>query len=106
MLPAPRWLAAARLTDFGPTRRLALDLEGTPLLLVQSGKDVLAVQNRCTHLGHPLHEGRVMAGQITCPFHGACFDLRTGTAVSGPAVAPLVRFETRVTDGQVEVRLP
>jgi 3-phenylpropionate/trans-cinnamate dioxygenase ferredoxin subunit len=47
-----------------------------------------------------------MAGQITCPLHGACFDLRTGTALSGPAVAPLRRFEARIEGDRVEVRLP
>jgi nitrite reductase/ring-hydroxylating ferredoxin subunit len=42
-----------------------------------------------------------MAGQITCPFHGACFDLKTGAAVSGPAVFPLQRFPARLEGDDV-----
>ena len=101
-----RWTVVARLADFGTDRRLARSVGGLDVLLVRVGDDVAAVQNKCTHLGHALDRGRVMAGQITCPYHGACFDLRTGAAVSGPAVAPLVRYEARVREQQVEIRLP
>jgi len=64
------------------------------------------VDNRCTHLEMPLEEGRVIGGQIICPFHGACFNLRTGAAVSGPAVSPLVTHNVRVEEGRVYVELP
>jgi 3-phenylpropionate/trans-cinnamate dioxygenase ferredoxin subunit len=58
--------------------------------------EVIVLHDYCTHLGKPLAGGRVMGGQITCPFHGACFDLITGAAVSGPAVFPLHRFPARL----------
>ncbi|HKY92277.1 MAG TPA: Rieske (2Fe-2S) protein [Nevskiaceae bacterium] len=101
-----RWTAVAVLSDFGSDRRLVRTIADREVLLVRLGNDVVAVLNRCTHLGHALERGRVMAGQITCPLHGACFDLRTGAALSGPAVAPLQRFEARIADDRVEVRLP
>lgn len=100
------WTAVARLSDFGADRKLVRTIAGRDLLLVRLGGDVVAVLDRCTHLGHALGKGRLMGGQITCPLHGACFDLRTGAALSGPAVAPLQRFEARLVDDRVEVRLP
>ena len=103
---AAQWTAVARLSEFGTDRRLVRTMGGAEVLLVRLGSEVVAVQNQCTHLGHALDRGRVMAGQIHCPLLGACFDLRTGTALSGPAVAPLRRFDARIVDDRVEVRMP
>jgi nitrite reductase/ring-hydroxylating ferredoxin subunit len=100
------WTAVARLGDIGPTRKLVRRLGACDVLLVRIGSDVLAVDDRCTHLGRPLHGGRVMSGQITCPFHGACFDLRTGEAVCGPAVSRLRCHEVRIEGDAVMLRLP
>jgi nitrite reductase/ring-hydroxylating ferredoxin subunit len=90
------WKQVATLADFGATRKLVRQVGGIEVLLVRVGADVVAVNNRCTHLGQPLDKGRVMSGQITCPFHGACFDLRSGAALSGPAVAGLVCHVVRL----------
>jgi nitrite reductase/ring-hydroxylating ferredoxin subunit len=61
----------------------------------------VVLHDYCTHLGESLYGGRVMAGQISCPFHGACFDLKSGAAVSGPAVSPLRVFPARLEDGVI-----
>ena len=100
------WTHAAELSEFGSERRLTRSIAGIDLLLLRLENQVLAVRNRCTHLGQPLDRGRVMAGQIMCPFHGACFDLRSGAALSGPAVLPLACYPVRIVDGRVEVQLP
>jgi hypothetical protein len=52
----------------------------------------------------PYGEGWVYRDAIVCPWHGSQFDLPSGLPVRGPATAPLPCFETRVRDGQVEVR--
>lgn len=100
------WMLAARLSEFGAERRLVRSVAGTEVLLVRLEKEILAVRNRCTHLGQSLERGRVMAGQITCPFHGACYDLRTGEALSGPAVSPLPGYAVRVVEDRIEIQLP
>jgi nitrite reductase/ring-hydroxylating ferredoxin subunit len=79
-------------------RRLVCTVDAIPILVLYSGRQVVAVQDQCTHLGMPLHDGRLMAGTITCPFHGACFDLKTGRALAGPAVFPLRTYPVR-TEG-------
>lgn len=98
------WHRVANLSDFGPTRKLVRDVGGRGVLLCRLGNDVVAVDNACTHLGKPLDGGRVMAGQITCPWHNACFDLRSGTALSGPAVASLTTWMVRVVDAELFIR--
>ena len=93
------WTQIAVLGDFQGQRQLARTVGDLAVLLLRVGGDVIALHNHCPHLGKSLQGGRIMGGQIICPFHGACFDLRTGAALSGPAVAPLHLFPTRI-DGQ------
>lgn len=62
---------------------------------------VSAVSAACTHVGAPLAKGLRTGNLVRCPFHHACFDLRTGEALLAPAYAPLTRYEVEV-DGTGE----
>jgi 3-phenylpropionate/trans-cinnamate dioxygenase ferredoxin subunit len=59
----------------------------------------------CTHDDGPLVEGELEGCVVTCPRHGARFDVSTGEALSLPAIAPLPTFEARVENGKVQVRV-
>jgi nitrite reductase/ring-hydroxylating ferredoxin subunit len=58
----------------------------------------------CSHLGGPLEDGTLEDGCVVCPWHGSRFRLDNGEPVDGPAAIPQPCFETRVRDGQIEVR--
>jgi nitrite reductase/ring-hydroxylating ferredoxin subunit len=96
----------ASTDELAGARRLVRQVAGIEVLLLQLAGGVVAVRNACTHLGKPLAQGRIMAGQLHCPFHGACFDLGTGEALSGPAVSPLPRYEVKINGAEVWVALP
>jgi nitrite reductase/ring-hydroxylating ferredoxin subunit len=98
MADSGQWVSICSTAEFVGKRLLKCMAEGIEVLLV-------AIHNYCTHLGQPLEEGRIIGGQIFCPFHGACFDLRSGKAVSGPAVSPLYSFPVRTTDEQIWIDL-
>jgi NADPH-dependent 2,4-dienoyl-CoA reductase/sulfur reductase-like enzyme/nitrite reductase/ring-hydroxylating ferredoxin subunit len=74
------------------------------VLLVQSGAEIFAIAAHCTHYHGPLGEGVVADGGVRCPWHHACFDLRTGEAVRAPALSPVDCWKVEQRDGRIFVR--
>ena len=72
------------------------------------GGEFYAIEDRCSHDDGPLAEGDFDCddGYAVCPRHGAHIDIRTGAALTLPAVEPVETFPVRVEDGIVKVRVP
>ncbi len=80
------------------------EVAGVPVLFTRRHGSLVAMADRCTHRGAPLHEGEVRDGCVVCPWHASAFDLDTGDVASGPAVRPQPMLQTRVQNGRVHVR--
>lgn len=77
---------------------------GEPALLVRQGDSFFVTGATCTHYGAPLAEGLVVDGALRCPWHHACFNLRTGSVLRAPALAPLPCWRTEQVGGKVYAR--
>ena len=78
--------------------------DGEAILLSRAGNDVSAIGATCTHYGGPLAEGLVVDGTVRCPWHHACFSLKTGEAIGAPALRPVPRWVVERRGPQVLVR--
>lgn len=94
-------LAERDLAERSPTRVTYAD---EPALLYREGDDLYALAAVCAHAGGPLDEGAIEDCTVRCPWHDSVFDLRDGAIVHGPSVHRQPSFETRVQDGQIELR--
>ncbi len=95
-----------KLADLSEQKLTCAMAAGVSVLLYREGADVYAIENTCSHMGGPLHEGKLIGNDcVECPWHASVFSLKTGGVVEGPATAPQTRFETRVFEGNVQVRL-
>jgi nitrite reductase/ring-hydroxylating ferredoxin subunit/uncharacterized membrane protein len=93
-------LAASALTADAPQR---VEAGAGALVLLRNGEQVVAVGERCPHMGAPMADGWMDRGQVVCPWHGSGFDPGTGQVLRGPATAPLPCYPTRIRAGVIEV---
>jgi uncharacterized membrane protein/nitrite reductase/ring-hydroxylating ferredoxin subunit len=85
---------------------LRIEANGYVLALARIDGEFYAFQEFCTHRFGPLSEGALADGQVQCPWHRSCFDVRTGKVTQGPAKVDLKTFDVRVMDDIVLVRVP
>jgi len=98
------WTPTVPESELEEGKATRFEVDGVGVMLTRHGGRVCALSDRCTHAGGPLNEGTIEAGTVECPWHGSVFSLEDGSVKRGPARAPQPAYETRVTDGRVEVR--
>jgi NADPH-dependent 2,4-dienoyl-CoA reductase/sulfur reductase-like enzyme/nitrite reductase/ring-hydroxylating ferredoxin subunit len=73
------------------------------VLLARRGDEYFAIGATCTHYNGPLAEGLLVGDSVRCPWHHACFSLRSGEALHAPALSPVACWRTERRDGKVVV---
>lgn len=97
------FVAVAKVEDVPPGTKKLVEAGGNEILLCHAQDRVFAVRNLCSHAYEKLDCGRMRAGWIACPVHGARFDLATGAAMNPPATMPIDTFEVRIVGDCIEV---
>jgi NADPH-dependent 2,4-dienoyl-CoA reductase/sulfur reductase-like enzyme/nitrite reductase/ring-hydroxylating ferredoxin subunit len=105
-LSGPDLAAGVELADLGGAQGGSLlgHAGGEAVLLVRAGDEVFAIAANCTHYGGPLAEGLVVGDTVRCPWHHACFSLRSGEALHAPALSPVARYRVERQGDRVFVR--
>jgi 3-phenylpropionate/trans-cinnamate dioxygenase ferredoxin subunit len=104
-MPSGTFHRVAPLSGLAAGSSLPVEVNGESILLCNSNGHIHAIENRCSHAGEKLDCGRIRHGWISCPVHGARFNLETGDPISPPATEPVRTFPVRIADGWIEVQL-
>lgn len=102
-LEGPDFTQGIALHDLADGVPLLGQANGEAVIIVRRGDDVLAIGATCTHYSGPLAEGLVVGETVRCPWHHACFSLRTGEAVRAPALNPVPCWNVVRRDGKAFV---
>ena len=87
--------------------RLFIEIDGEAVVVFNIAGAYFAIADLCSHDDGPLGDGELeQEYDISCPRHGAHFDVRTGKALSLPAVADIPAYPVRVRNGEIEIGLP
>jgi 3-phenylpropionate/trans-cinnamate dioxygenase ferredoxin component len=104
--PELRFYEIASCEDLPEGERLFFEVGEDAIMLINLGGEYLAIGDVCTHDDGPLGEGILEGQTIVCPRHGARFDIRTGKALSFPAVIGTPTYPVRISAGKIEVGIP
>jgi 3-phenylpropionate/trans-cinnamate dioxygenase ferredoxin subunit len=86
--------------------RLFVEIGDKPIVIFNVAGQLFAIGDVCTHDGGPLGDGDVEGHNVVCPRHGAEFDVRTGKAMSMPAVVDIPAYPVKVMDEKIFVGIP
>ena len=101
----PEFVTVATIDEIPPGRAKLVELNGNEIALFNLGGTFHAIDNSCTHVGGPLCEGAIEGTEVTCPWHGAVFDISTGRAVGPPAFEAVNRYQVRVEGPYIQIQI-
>ncbi|HET7275421.1 MAG TPA: non-heme iron oxygenase ferredoxin subunit [Longimicrobiaceae bacterium] len=101
------FVKVAQLNDLPDESLLGVEVEGKSICLARLDGEVYAFADNCTHRDFPLSEGEIDPDDcsVTCEWHGAIFDVRSGEAVGLPATRPVPVYECRVDGDDILVQI-
>jgi 3-phenylpropionate/trans-cinnamate dioxygenase ferredoxin subunit len=100
------WIDIGPVSELREAVPLSAEVDGVPVVVVRCGKELYAVEDRCTHDGESFAGAEVESCELICPRHGSRFDLRTGDALTPPAYEPVRTYAVREHDGRILVEQP
>jgi len=99
----PEFVKIARTDDLPVGKATMVEVNGKEIALFNVAGSFHAIDNTCSHVGGPLCEGEVEGIEVTCPWHGAVFDVTTGQVLGPPAAQGVNRYDVRVEGSDIEV---
>jgi 3-phenylpropionate/trans-cinnamate dioxygenase ferredoxin component len=97
------FVSVARTDELDPGDRLIVEIGRRWVAVFNIDGQFYAIEDVCPHDGGPLAEGELNGCVITCPRHGAEFDVRTGKVLKAPALVDVPSYEIRIQDDEIQV---
>ncbi len=95
----------AKTNEIEPGQARLVDVQGKQIAVFNVDGEFFALDNTCTHRGGPLAEGTISGHEVTCPWHGATYNIKTGEVLGPPANRGVARYGVRVTGPDIEVQV-
>jgi|SRR5882672_6160727 len=101
----PEFVKVATTDEVSPGQARLVEAGGKEIALFNVAGSLHAIDNNCTHVGGPLCEGELNGTEVTCPWHGATFDVTSGQVLGPPAGVPVGRYNVRVAGSDIEIEI-
>lgn len=98
------WQSVGRVADLPEGASKKIQLGDACVAVFHIEGQFFAISEMCPHRGGPLSEGHVKNFQVSCPWHAASFDLRTGQAISGPGRRNLQSYPIQINAGEIYLK--
>ena len=95
----------SQLNQLKPGQRKLVKVNGQQIALFNLNGAIYAINNTCPHSRGPLIKGRIYGTKVTCPWHGAQFDITTGQCQNGPATTNIIAYSTYIEGDAVFVEI-
>ena len=99
------FVKAAKTDEIAAGQGKMVEVSGKKIALFNVEGSFYAIDDTCTHRGGPLSEGSLDGKEVTCPWHGAIYDVTSGEVLSPPAPQGVARYDVRVEGGDIEVEV-
>ncbi|MCB1309894.1 MAG: non-heme iron oxygenase ferredoxin subunit [Leptospiraceae bacterium] len=99
------FIKVAKTSDVSENRMTCVNTRHGRIALTRIGDELFAFENTCTHDDGSLDGGEIQGETVSCPRHGALFNIRTGAVERMPATEPIEVFEVRVSGEDIEIKI-
>lgn len=99
------FVKVAKGDEIAPGQGKMVEVGGKKVALFNVEGSFYAIDDTCTHRGGPLSEGSLDGKEVTCPWHGAKFDVTTGEVSGPPSPQGVARYTVRVDGNEIEVEI-
>jgi 3-phenylpropionate/trans-cinnamate dioxygenase ferredoxin subunit len=100
-----QWVKVAAVSDLAPGEKKQINVEGVEVALFNVNGEYYAIEDVCTHDGAPLAHGRFRGEEITCPRHGARFNVKSGAALCMPAFEPVETYQVKIEGSDILIEV-
>ena len=101
----PEFVKVAKTDEIAPGQGKMVEVSGKKIALFNVEGSFYAIDDTCTHRGGPLSEGVLDGKEVTCPWHGAVYDVTSGEVLGPPAPKGVARYNVQIDGGDIRVEI-